>query len=159
MTSHTISISTFSSEGVISRMNSTNTYIASSLQGENICNRHSYACTSTPANFWAFHSWQLKKDISRSYEGGLFSQVHSSLWRYQIALRLNQSTKKLPHRMKLVDTSYYITSIMMELELALKITVASRRVDKRAYQGLRITCNLYWHYISIGTNWKEKMLW
>jgi len=41
---------------------------------------------------------------------------------------------------------------MTELEAAFEITLASCRVDGRANQGLRITCNMNQHYISIGTN-------
>jgi len=60
--------------------------------------------------------------------------------------------KKIPHHIKVEKTSYYITSTMTELEVALEITLASHRIDNRAHQGLRITYNMSQHYISIGTN-------
>ena len=39
--------------------------------------------------------------------------------------------------------------------MAFEITLASRRVNHRTYQGLGITCNTNQQYMSIGTSWKE----
>jgi len=48
-----------------------NVHMASNLQKESIYDQHSYPLTPFPANLRTFHSWQLRYDLSRSYEGGL----------------------------------------------------------------------------------------
>ena len=57
-------------------MKPANVHMAGNLQNESICDQHFYVFMSIPVSFSAFHSWQLRQDMLKSYEGSHLSQVH-----------------------------------------------------------------------------------
>jgi len=75
--------------------------------------------------------------------------------------KVKSFTRKLPHHTKIAETSNYATLVIKGPEVAFEITLASRKVNHRTYQGLRFPCNTNQQYMLIGTireaNFKVRM--
>ena len=69
--------------------------------------------------------------------------------------KVKSFTRKLPRHTKIAEKSNYTISAMKGPEVAFEITLASRRVNHRTYQGLRSTYNTSQQYMLIGTIWEK----
>ena len=49
--------------------------------------------------------------------------IHLKTYRYEANVRLNQLTRRLSHHIKVAETSYYFILTMLELKVALEITL------------------------------------